>query len=145
MQLSVGSPWNPPYIRVRAHVFAWEQANGRKVPAGMVVMHSCDNPPCVNPAHLSIGTQRDNILDSIHKGRYNCFGRQKLDAEKVRQIRVLAATGNLTHKAIGKLFGVGRSAITGVINGSTWSHVPGPFVGAADEAASGPLGHEQAS
>lgn len=39
------------------------------VPAGMVVMHSCDNPPCVNPAHLTIGTQADNLADMTAKGR----------------------------------------------------------------------------
>lgn len=128
VQIAEGSWLNPPYVRIRAHVLAWELANGRKVPKGLVVMHSCDNPRCANPAHLSVGTQRQNILDSIHKGRYNCFGRQKLDAEKVREIRRLGATGTLTHKAIGKMFGVGRSAITGILSGATWGHVPDPFV-----------------
>jgi hypothetical protein len=126
VQLSVGSVWNPPYVRVRAHVFAWEQATGRTVPPGKVVMHSCDNPRCVNPDHLSIGTQRDNILDSIRKGRYNAFGIQKLDAVKVRAIRALAATG-MRHKDIAAQFGVGRTTITGILNGATWSHLDRPF------------------
>lgn len=55
--------------RDRAHRIAWEQANGRPVPAGMVVMHRCDNPPCVNPAHLTIGTVADNNRDRHSKGR----------------------------------------------------------------------------
>lgn len=44
-------------------------AHGRPIPAGMSVMHSCDNPPCVNPAHLRVGTPADNNLDTTTKGR----------------------------------------------------------------------------
>lgn len=48
-----------------AHRVAWEEANGRPVPAGLVVRHSCDNPPCINPAHLDVGTQQDNVDDMM--------------------------------------------------------------------------------
>lgn len=54
--------------RVGAHRVAWEMAHG-PIPDGMVVMHGCDNPPCVNVAHLSLGTQLDNIADRVRKGR----------------------------------------------------------------------------
>lgn len=70
VHISSGSPASGNFVRVRAHVFAWEQANGRTVPVGMVVMHLCDTPNCVNPAHLRIGTQADNIRDSMAKGRF---------------------------------------------------------------------------
>lgn len=53
---------------VLAHRFAWQRKNG-PIPAGMVICHSCDNPPCVNPAHLWIGTHADNVADKIAKGR----------------------------------------------------------------------------
>lgn len=67
--LSIGSPAYPPYVRILAHRFAWEQANGRPVPRGKVVMHTCDNPRCANPAHLRVGTQRENVHDAMRKGR----------------------------------------------------------------------------
>lgn len=54
--------------RVGAHRYAWEQERG-PIPDGMVVMHGCDNPPCVNVAHLSLGTQVENIADRVRKGR----------------------------------------------------------------------------
>jgi hypothetical protein len=60
--------------RKYAHRLAWELANNRPVPDGLVVMHSCDNPRCVNPSHLSVGTQSQNIHDSIRKGRFKPFG-----------------------------------------------------------------------
>jgi len=55
--------------RKRAHRDSWERANGRSVPDGMVVMHACDNPPCVNPMHLVVGTVADNNRDRHAKGR----------------------------------------------------------------------------
>lgn len=52
-----------------AHRYAWATANGRKPLADEVIRHKCDNPPCVNPDHLEVGTQMDNVNDAIDRGR----------------------------------------------------------------------------
>ncbi len=61
----------------KAHRVAWELANG-PIPDGMRVLHACDNPRCVNPNHLSLGTQADNIRDSVQKGRFTAWHRTGL-------------------------------------------------------------------
>ena len=108
--------------RKLAHRLAWELANGQPAPDGLVVMHSCDNPRCVNPTHLSVGTQAENIHDSIRKGRYNCFGVQKLNAVQVREIRVLWGRGVL-QKDIAARFGIARHTVSGIVHGKSWQHL----------------------
>jgi hypothetical protein len=54
--------------QLKAHRVAWEQANG-PIPAGMLVCHRCDNPGCVRPDHLFLGTPKDNTVDMVQKGR----------------------------------------------------------------------------
>lgn len=121
---SIGPTTGPQHIRARAHCVAWELTNGH-IPDGLNVCHNCptgDNPSCVNPKHLFLGTQAQNIHDAIRKGRFHAFGRQKLDAEQVRQIRALARQG-LTHKAIGERFGIRRHSVCGIVNYRSWQHL----------------------
>ena len=59
--------------RTGAHRFSWALHNGRWPAPGMVIMHSCDNPKCVNPKHLTEGTYRENSHDCVRKGRHVPF------------------------------------------------------------------------
>lgn len=65
-------------VTYRTHRVAWEEANGMPVPEGMVVCHTCDTPPCVNPEHLWIGTPQENNQDKVRKGRQSTSGRPRL-------------------------------------------------------------------
>lgn len=107
---------------IRAHRLAWELERG-PIPAGLVVCHSCDNPRCVNLDHLFLGKQRDNLYDSLAKGRKNAFGRQKLNAEQVREIRSLARAG-MMHKDIAPRFGIKRHSVTTIVNRKSWAWLP---------------------
>lgn len=103
---------------VRAHRFIYELLVG-KIPVGMLLMHSCDNPSCVNPKHLSIGTDADNRLDSCLKGR---AAHSSLDAEQVKEIRKLRKEGYLLRE-LSDLFGVTLENIHYIIRGKIWTHV----------------------
>lgn len=114
---------------VYVHRLVYELLHG-PLPKGVLVRHTCDNPPCCNPAHLLSGTTADNHADSVERGRavlpppqrgednYFC----KLSENDVREIRRLRADGlKLTELAL--LFGCGKTNISMIVNGRTWSHL----------------------
>lgn len=111
---------------VRAHRLAWELENG-PIPDGQVVCHRCDNPPCVNPDHLFLGTPRDNFRDCLAKGRYSPKGTgnaaAKLSEEDIAKIRNLYASGGWSQQGIANIFGVHQTAISAVVRGKRWRHV----------------------
>ena len=76
-----GIAWNG--YDIRAHRYSWELTNG-PVPAGMHVLHRCDNPPCVRPDHLFLGTQGDNLRDAVEKGRLDLAAAARSHNEKNR-------------------------------------------------------------
>ncbi len=110
----------------RAHRISWEIAYG-VIPDGLVVRHKvCNNTLCVNPRHLALGTQKENIQDKfIHKtcARGETHGLAKLTEESVRKIRKMYKSGSLTKREIARIFGVDPNAIQSVLNGKTWKHV----------------------
>lgn len=92
---------------------------------GVVVRHSCDNPPCVNPAHLSVGTMADNSADMVSRDRHprgSRSGTSKLTERQVVEIRVRQAAGEL-HRVLAAEYGVSRVTITNIVTGKTWRHV----------------------
>jgi hypothetical protein len=102
----------------RINRVAWKLAYG-PIPDGMYVCHKCDNPWCVRPSHLFLGTATDNMRDMAAKER----GTAKLTAVDVIEIRRLYAAGNITQKNLGDRFGVNRATISYALR-KTWRHVP---------------------
>lgn len=118
--------------QVAAHRLAFIIANG-PIPSGKFVCHACDNPPCCNPAHLWLGSPRDNVRDCMAKGRLNpkgnpfCRGelhhRATLDAKAVRAIRESYAAGGVSMRRLAALHGVSYFCVHSVVTGRTWAHV----------------------
>lgn len=107
-----------------AHRFAYDLYK-KEIPKGMCVCHKCDNPSCVNPDHLFLGTQKENIADKVSKGR-QAFGANqgsaKLDDDKVSEIKRMISSGE-NQTATAKVFGVSQATIWRIINRQTWKHV----------------------
>jgi hypothetical protein len=113
---------------VGAHRFSCELVHG-PIPKGMVVMHSCDTPKCVNPAHLSVGTYKDNSQDMISKGRHARVaplgkdnGKSILTEEMVIEIK----TSKARHIDLARKFNVSSRAVRDVRSGRTWRHLNPP-------------------
>jgi len=107
-------------VTVGAHRRAWELVNG-PIPAGLVIRHKCDVPPCINPAHLCLGTQADNIADKESRGRGNHTG-PKLNAALANEIRKLICEG-AKRKDLAKQFNCSYSSIINIATGRTYSKV----------------------
>jgi HNH endonuclease len=127
-----GNVWSFDLRRiVRAHRASYEMHNG-PIPAGLFVCHRCDNPPCVRPGHLFLGTDADNMADCAAKertwkgapgvGRGSKNPVSKLTEAKVLKIRALAADGH-TVRALGNMFSVSYSQISSIVRREYWTHV----------------------
>jgi hypothetical protein len=102
-----------------AHRVAYELFVGA-IPEGKCALHHCDNKLCVNPSHLFLGTQKDNVDDSVTKGRHPCgeeAGRAKLTSEQVREIRECYRPNCAE---LGRRYGVTEVAVWNVVHGHTW-------------------------
>lgn len=116
---------------VLRHRLEYCRHNGVKLAdiKGKVVMHLCDNPACVNPEHLKLGTQSDNIRDMYNKSRNDLTARArgekvntaKLTADKVREILLTPATCMASELAV--KYAVSESTILAVRAGRTWKHI----------------------
>ncbi len=117
--------------QIKAHRWSYEYING-PIPNGLLVLHRCDNPPCVRPDHLFLGTHSDNILDALAKGRLDPvkmgLHNAKLSEHDVIEIRNLFASTIATRTQLAERYGVTRTTIEYVTKGTTWQHVGGPIV-----------------
>ena len=130
-----GQLWHEGRHRPATHIALL--LDGRPVPPDMAACHHCDNPPCVNPVHLFVGSYAENTKDSYRKGRSisptlrrpDCLVRgeksphAKLTAAAVREIRECAVAGEL-HRKMALRFGVSRPTITAVVAHRSWRHEP---------------------
>lgn len=97
---------------LRAHRLSWEMTNG-PIPEGKVICHRCDNPRCVNPGHLFVGTHADNVADKMAKGRCpkgENAGPAKLTDAQAAEIRDARDAGE-PYASLAARFGVGISAV----------------------------------
>lgn len=114
------------HAMLTTHRVSWEMHNGA-IPPKMVVMHRCDNPACVNPEHLAVGTQGDNMRDAREKGRTSkppalrgeTNGRAKLTWEAVETIRARRRAGQ-SYSELGRAFGVSKEVARNAALGITW-------------------------
>lgn len=106
-----------------AHRVAWALTNG-PIPGGLQVLHRCDNPPCVCPDHLFLGTQADNLADAVGKGRLVLRGSgasgAKLTEDDIRAIRA----SDDRQVAMASRYGVTQAAISAIRLRKTWAHLP---------------------
>jgi hypothetical protein len=121
------------YKNIAAHRFSWLMANGfRKIGKFDFVCHVCDNRECVNPAHLFLGTPKDNAQDKLRKGRANQIGKKMpggakchnstLSEEDVKNIRLSYRRGKRGSgvRLLAKKYGVRPYTIYSIVNRLTW-------------------------
>lgn len=116
-----------------AHRCSWELAYG-PIPDGLFVCHRCDNPPCVRPSHLFLGTSSDNNRDTWSKGRRTVSGnagkagegnaRAKVTEADVREIRRLYFIEGLRYSDIAAHFAINGDQVGRIVKGQSWSHIP---------------------
>jgi hypothetical protein len=125
---------------IGAHRYSWELHHG-DIPKGLWVLHRCDNPRCVRPDHLFLGTNSDNILDAHAKGRVPAAAieafranralhaqgsanpRAKLTEEQARDIRIRYAAGGTTQERLAAQYRVDESLISLITRRKVWKHV----------------------
>ena len=111
-------------IRPYAHRISYEVHIG-PIPTGQHVLHKCDNPSCVNPYHLFLGSQRDNMADASTKGRMRrgeSSHFSKLIESEVRTIRKMVSQGT-RFQIIADMFGVSKPTVCLIGQRKVWAHV----------------------
>lgn len=109
----------------KAHRVAWEREFG-SIPDGMLVLHKCDNPPCVNPSHLYLGSHSDNALDRERRGRgRDSRGSNNPSAvmEEQTAVRLKIIAGAISASAAARALGMSIDPVWKAMTGKSWKHV----------------------
>jgi plasmid maintenance system antidote protein VapI len=121
-QFGVGGRKGTP---IGTHRVAWALANGA-IPDGLCVCHRCDNPPCVRPDHLFLGTLADNFDDMRAKGRNErgmAHHYAKHTDEQVIEVRRAYADGQVSQAELVRRFGIASTTIGNIVHRRTWTHL----------------------
>lgn len=110
-------------VLLHRHVYCKVNGTFPSQIADNVIMHKCDNRACINPEHLVLGTQSQNILDAYERGRVTVNITSILTEDDVRNIRRMYHSQKITQKELGKMFGVSKNTVKDLINFLTWKHV----------------------
>jgi hypothetical protein len=107
-----------------AHRVSFKLYKG-EIPEGMLVLHKCDNPSCVNPEHLFLGSYKDNAVDRENKKRGNHakgvdHGKNKLTQSQVLEIRDLHDTGKYSCFRLAKIYGVNAKTVRDIVDRKIW-------------------------
>lgn len=101
---------------------AYEAYKGA-IPDGLVIRHGCDNPSCINPDHLSVGTQRENVMDRESRGRRDVKGEQ-VGTAKLTETDILGIlASDISGADLARKYGVSPSTISLIRLGKSWRHV----------------------
>ncbi len=112
-------------VAKKAHRLSYELFVG-PIPESMHILHRCDVPSCINPAHLRVGTHQENMREMSERKRApigSRQGRSKLTEEDVRYIRAEHRAGTINRVALAKKFGIDRSMISHILRRKNWKHI----------------------
>ncbi|NCX03675.1 MAG: HNH endonuclease [Betaproteobacteria bacterium] len=112
-------------VKISVHRAAWELTHG-PITKGLHVCHRCDNPGCVNPSHLWLGTHAENLYDMKRKGRAargDRSGTARLDSQQVQILKRLMFLGQCSPAELARLLGMSTTAIYDIKHKKSWSHI----------------------
>lgn len=115
----IGDKW----VMYKAHRYSYEYHNGQ-IPIGSIIRHTCDNPKCVNPSHLLVGTHKDNSQDMMSRGRkgYGVNPNHKPHQELYKEIRLYRANNPLaTGVEIANIFSTNTAQVSRILNNKIWN------------------------